>query len=79
MNGKRMRSNKKKPRVPFITPREREVLQTLSQGFSTQQVADQLGITFNTVETHRKALLKKFAAKNTVQMMVMAKEILNEK
>lgn len=42
-----------------ITPREREIIQLLAEGKSNKQIADLLGITFNTVETHRKHVMGK--------------------
>ncbi|MFZ5972789.1 MAG: LuxR C-terminal-related transcriptional regulator [Bacteroidota bacterium] len=62
--------------MPVVTPRERDIMKGLAQGFSTKLVAEQLGISFHTVETHRKVLLQKFKARNTVQMMLKAGRLL---
>ncbi len=64
--------------VPVVTPRERDIMRGLALGLSTKLVAEQLGISFHTVETHRKVLLQKFKARNTVQMMLKAGRILPE-
>jgi DNA-binding CsgD family transcriptional regulator len=59
-------------KAPVITPREKDIMHGLAKGFSTKVIAQQLGISFHTVETHRKILLQKFEARNTVQMMLKA-------
>lgn len=61
--------------LPHITKREREVLECLAKGFSTEGVSLRLGITFNTVESHRKSLLRKFNSKNTAQMIAISSRL----
>ncbi|MBI4169191.1 MAG: response regulator transcription factor [Acidobacteria bacterium] len=46
------------PRDP-LTPREREVLQLIAEGRSTKQVAEALGITVKTAESHRSRIMFK--------------------
>lgn len=43
----------------LLTPREREVLQLMSEGKTTQQIADCLHVSVKTVETHRQQLMHK--------------------
>jgi len=43
----------------ILTPREREVLQLLSEGKQTKETADILKVSVKTVETHRRQLMKK--------------------
>jgi len=40
-----------------LTPRQREVLQLIAEGLSTQEIADELSISVKTVETHRTQLM----------------------
>jgi DNA-binding CsgD family transcriptional regulator len=61
---------------PNVTQREKEVLLALAAGHSTREISMLLGITFNTVETHRKKLLNKFRSKNTAQMMLAASRLM---
>ena len=61
-----------KPKEVNITTREVEVLNLLRRGLSSREIAEQMQISFNTVETHRKKMLRKFKAKNTVEMIVKA-------
>jgi DNA-binding NarL/FixJ family response regulator len=46
-------------RGPALTPREREVLQLISEGNSTRQIAEKLIVSTKTVETHRKHIMDK--------------------
>jgi DNA-binding NarL/FixJ family response regulator len=43
----------------ILTAREREVLQSLSEGLATKQIAARLGISVKTVETHRTQIMVK--------------------
>ena len=42
-----------------LSPREREVVQLLAEGKSNKEVADKLGISLRTAETHRAAVMRK--------------------
>src|SRR5206468_9994215 len=42
-----------------LTPREREILQLLAEGKSNKEVADLLGISVKTAETHRANIMLK--------------------
>jgi DNA-binding NarL/FixJ family response regulator len=46
---------------PFelLTPRQREVLQLVAEGRSTKEIANALGLSGKTVETHRAQLMKR--------------------
>jgi DNA-binding NarL/FixJ family response regulator len=52
-----------------ITPREKEVLELVAGGFSTKQIADKLGISIRTVESHRINMLKKMEVSNTAELI----------
>ncbi|MEP6669212.1 MAG: response regulator transcription factor [Chthoniobacter sp.] len=47
-----------------LTDREREIVQLLAEGASNKEVADRLGISVKTVETHRAAIMKKLKFKS---------------
>jgi len=55
--------------VAEITPREKEVLELVAEGFSTKQIADKLGISIRTVESHRINMLKKLDVSNTAELI----------
>lgn len=40
-----------------LTPRQRQILQLIAEGYTTRQVADKLNISVKTVETHRSQLM----------------------
>jgi DNA-binding NarL/FixJ family response regulator len=58
-----------------ITPREKEVLALVAGGHSTKQIADQLGISIRTVETHRINMLKKMEVSNSAELIKKAFEL----
>ena len=58
-----------------ITFRERDILKLIAQGMSTRQIAEALHISFHTVQTHRKSLLKKYDAANSAELVSKAHEI----
>ena len=42
-----------------LTPRQREILQLIAEGYTTHQIANKLGISAKTVETHRAQLMER--------------------
>jgi DNA-binding CsgD family transcriptional regulator len=55
-----------------ITPRERNILNLISKGYSTRKISSILNISFHTVQSHRKSLLSKFGAANSVELVLKA-------
>jgi DNA-binding NarL/FixJ family response regulator len=51
-----------------LTPREREFVQLVSEGYSTQQIAQQLHISIKTVATHRENVLSKLNINGIAQL-----------
>jgi DNA-binding CsgD family transcriptional regulator len=54
---------------PSLTRREKEIMQLVSQGFSSKEIAVKLFISSHTVESHRKHILHKLSVKNAPQMV----------
>ena len=52
-----------------LTPREKEIMQLVSQGASSKEIAAKLFISTHTVESHRKHILHKLRVKNAPQMV----------
>lgn len=65
---------KKNKYIPELTRREKEILGLIAQEFTTQEISKHLHISLNTVETHRKNLLSKFGARNSVGLVRAAME-----
>lgn len=57
-----------------ITPREHEVLMEIANGLNSIQIAEKLKISINTVETHRKKIMRKLKACNIVDLLKKANE-----
>ncbi|HKK39069.1 MAG TPA: response regulator transcription factor [Cryomorphaceae bacterium] len=55
-----------------LTEREKEVLECLYKGSSTKEIAEELFISHHTVDSHRKNLIHKFEAKNSVHLIYLA-------
>lgn len=58
--------------LPELTKREKEILQLIVAGDSTQEIAEKLFISPRTAETHRLTLLKKLDVKNTAGLVRIA-------
>lgn len=52
-----------------LTPREREVLELISNGQSNKEAGRELGISPRTVEVHRARVMDKLGARNTADLM----------
>lgn len=57
--------------VDALSPREREVLLLIGDGYSRDEIARRLGITHWTVDDHRKHARDKLGAASTTQAVVM--------
>lgn len=51
----------------MLTAREKEILQLISKGYISKQIADKLYISVNTVNTHRQRILEKLGADNAIE------------
>jgi DNA-binding NarL/FixJ family response regulator len=50
--------------VDVLTPRQREILQLVAEGKSTKDVAQMLGLSVKTVETHRSQIMDRLAIRD---------------
>lgn len=55
-----------------LTSREKEIIQNLCLGLSTQEIADKLFLSAKTVENYRVKLLNKTGSKNSIGLVVFA-------
>ena len=60
------------PSKENLTRREEEILQMASRGLTNQEIADKLGISSRTVETHRNNLMHKLNLHSQIELTNMA-------
>ncbi len=58
-----------------LTNREIEIVKLISEGMTSQQMADKLFISPRTVETHRANLMKKLSVKNAIELVKKAQQL----
>jgi len=56
-------------RIPSLSRREKDIALLLSKGKSTQEIADELFLSFLTVQTHRRNILQKYKTKNVAELI----------
>jgi len=57
------------PVYALLTPREREVLQLLAEGWSSRETAERLNISSKTVDTHRRSAMTKLQAESLAELV----------
>ncbi|MCG8306790.1 MAG: LuxR C-terminal-related transcriptional regulator [Cytophagales bacterium] len=62
--------------VSHISPRESEILELISNGMVTKEIASRLNISDSTVITHRKNLISKLKVRNTAELIKKATRFL---
>ena len=62
-------------RIVKISKREKEVLKLIATGMGSKQIADQLFISVNTVNTHRQNIIEKLNVSNTAEAISYASEV----
>jgi DNA-binding NarL/FixJ family response regulator len=55
--------------VLMLTPRQREILQLITQGYTTEEIAQQLHLSIPTVEAHRTQLMEQLNIYNTAGLV----------
>jgi len=58
--------------LDILTPRERQVLQLITKGFSNRQIAARLQISIKTVETHRGNMMRKLDVHDRAELVKFA-------
>jgi DNA-binding NarL/FixJ family response regulator len=61
-------------RMPELSPREKEVLGLIAEGYTNPQIAEKIFLSSFTVDSHRKNLLAKLNAKNSAMLIRIAVE-----
>lgn len=55
-----------------LTPRQREILKLVSQGYTNRDIARRLSISVRTVEVHRFNLMRRLRVRNVAQLLRQA-------
>ena len=58
--------------IDQLTPRQRETLQLIAEGYSTKEIAFALGVSVKTVETHRAQLKDRLGIYNVAGLVRFA-------
>lgn len=58
-----------------FTPRQHEIFQLIVKGLSTQEIADKLQVSINTVKNHKQVLFKKVNVKSSMELANYARTI----
>jgi two-component system response regulator NreC len=66
---KRMEPGEEKARYDGLSERERQVLTLVAEGRTSQQVADELFLSINTVQTHRAHIMEKLNLQNRAELI----------
>jgi two-component system, NarL family, response regulator NreC len=67
--GKKVSSGQPVGSASLLSPREREVLDLVAQGYTNQQIADRLGLSIKTVETYRSRLVEKLGLRSRADLV----------
>lgn len=62
-------------RIASLSGREREIAELVSQGLSSRDISERLGISPRTVEVHRAHVLDKLGCQNAIEISVMMTEM----
>lgn len=55
-----------------FTPRQKEIIKLIIRGFSTQEIADTLNVSINTIKNHKQSLFRKVRVKSSVELINFA-------
>ncbi len=58
-----------------ITPREYKIVKMISQGLTDKEIANNLGLSSRTIQSHRRNMMRKFEAKNSLHLIKILYEL----
>lgn len=67
-----LKTHEAEDRYDLLTERERHIYQLLAEGNSNREVADRLGLSLHTVETHRARIMDKLDLHSTAELVLSA-------
>jgi two-component system response regulator FixJ len=62
-------------RFESLSERQREVLKLAAEGLSNKEIANRLGISFKTVESHRAWMMERMGARNLAELVRMEMQL----
>ncbi len=69
---KHLKANRVSAEYPVLTPREKEVIQLVVDGYTSKEIAEQLHLGIDTIENYRFNLIIKLGVKNTAMLIKKA-------
>ena len=69
-----VKMQKRNEQQVWLTAREQQVLRLLVDGYTNQEIADEICLSIETIKTYRKNLILKFGAKNSMVLVKMVME-----
>jgi DNA-binding NarL/FixJ family response regulator len=72
IEAKNLKTNRAQVRFPSLQAREREILQLIADGYTSQKIIQTLHLSANTVDNYRSTLLLKFGVTNTAALIKKA-------
>ena len=60
------------PSGPALTPRQQQILELVTAGYTSREIAQQLKISMQTVEVHRFNLMRRLNVRNVAQLIRQA-------
>lgn len=55
-----------------LTPRELEVIRHVGKGLTAKECAEQMGLSYSTIDNHKTRIMKKLGVRNVVQLALLA-------
>jgi two-component system secretion response regulator SsrB len=59
-------------KAPPLTPRQKQILHLITDGYTSREIGEQLKISTQTVEVHRYNLMQRLDARNVAQLIRQA-------
>jgi DNA-binding NarL/FixJ family response regulator len=59
-------------KAPPLTPRQKQILHLITEGYTSREIGEQLKISTQTVEVHRYNLMQRLQARNVAQLIKQA-------
>jgi DNA-binding NarL/FixJ family response regulator len=61
-------------KVPQLSPRERQIMHLMAEGYTAERIGDEISVSVETVRTHVRNVIRKLQARNRVHAIALALE-----